>query len=700
MMATHPRPDSYHDRERMANSMRHNNTNNTTNNNNGAMRSDIVLAELGAVDLLRQDSRPSFIVDLLIDDENFELPIVFTNDAFKTYTGFKDTASWLLGNSSQRREAFVRWIYTRPNFAANQYWFQQQRWSKVLLGNRWCVVSGHEMAFSKSAAKDHHILDFESSQSRYSSQCGNGDGNMTFRSSRDCAIIKSPGSHSPAVAARAYFRPPSLSFETPFAKFFSSKDWSSTAVESISEQLLDMTSLISSFTQLSPIAMFVMDAKDGSLVFANDAWTRITGGTLEDCTDLGWLNCLIDEDRPFVAKQWYTLVNERRPVHFQGRLKTLWKPPVPDPALFGENEVYYTWGECSAVPRFNEKGELEHVVGCLSDVTHLKWAARMQEKRANQAMEEARKREEFMNATSHELMNPLSAVIHCADTMISSLDAINESLSATHDKVLHEGGSASHGEIKTILTRNIEMAKIILGCGEHQKRIMSDTRTMSKLDINMLSISPIRAEPMRVVDTAVAMLSGEISKSDINLQLEVDPSIKALGVNWLLFDPSRFLQLLLNLIMNANKFTTSSEARKVIVCLGATTGTPYHREIGREIQYIPLRTARNDPTSKSASGTGEVVYLHCSVTDTGRGLSERERRDLFKKLSQPSTSPHTQFGDPGLGLFICRELAELHGGAIGIGYADPQGIGSSFAFYIKTRRSKIHTVESLLQTHV
>ncbi|RAL66669.1 hypothetical protein DID88_006353 [Monilinia fructigena] len=378
---------------------------------------------------------------------------------------------------------------------------------------------------------------------------------------------------------------------------------------------------------------------------------------MEGCKDLKWLDCLIDEDRPFVAKQWSILVDERHPVHFQGRLKTLWKPPVPDPALFGENEVYYTWGECSAVPRFNEKGQLEHVVGCLSDVTHLKWAARMQEKRANQAMEEARKREEFMNMTSHELMNPLSAVIQCADIMISSLDAINESLSAAHHKVFHDDGSTGYAEIKTILTRNIEMAKIILGCGEHQKRIMNDARTMSKLDINMLEISPIRAEPIRVVETAVAMLSGEISKSDINLQLELDPSIQALGVDWLLFDPSRFLQLLLNLIMNANKFTTSSEVRKVTVCLGATTGTPYHREIGREIQYIPLRTARNDPTSKSASGTG-------------------------------------------LGFFICRELAELQGGAIGIGYADSQGIGSSFAFYIKTRRSKLHTVESLLQTPV
>ncbi|KAK6596587.1 hsp90-like protein [Botrytis cinerea] len=434
--------------------------------------------------------------------------------------------------------------------------------------------------------------------------------------------MRSPGSHNSAVAAHAYFTP-SLSFETPFAKFFCSKDWSSTAVEAISEQLLDMTSLISNFSQLSPIAMFIMDAKDGSLLFANEAWTRITGGTIDEHSNLRWLDCLIDEDREFVAEQW---------------CKTLWRPKVPDPSLFGENEVYYTWGECSAVPRLNANGEVEHVVGCLSDVTHIKWATQMQERRLSDAVKEKKEREEFMNMTSHELMNPLSAAVQAAHTMISSLDEINKALSHTHDN----------------------------------QKLVEDARMMSKLDINLFLISPTRTEPIRVVDTAMSMLSGETSKLDISIRLEVDPSMEALSSQWLCFDPSRFLQLLLNLLTNANQYAKSSKTRNVVVRLGATTGSPYHKEMGREIQYIPLRTARSDPTLKDASGTGEIVYLHCSITDTGKGLSETERQTLFKKFSQTHLSTHTKYGDSSLGLFICRELAELQGGAIGIGYADSQ----------------------------
>lgn len=205
-------------------------------------------------------------------NKSSELTTIFTNDAFETYARFRNVAARLLENSGQLGEAFVKWICTLPSLAANQYWFHQQRWSKVLLGNRLCVVSGHDMAFSKSAAEDAPPIYSELAQAASFSQREKGDKNPRFHYLRDSRIIRSPGSYNTAAAAWAYFAPSPLSFETPFASFFSSRDWSSTAVESISEQLVEMTSLMSSFTQLSPVAMFVIDAKDGSLIFANEAW--------------------------------------------------------------------------------------------------------------------------------------------------------------------------------------------------------------------------------------------------------------------------------------------------------------------------------------------------------------------------------------------------------------------------------------------
>jgi hypothetical protein len=85
-------------------------------------------------------------------------------------------------------------------------------------------------------------------------------------------------------------------------------------------------------------------------------------------------------------------------------------------------------------------------------------------------------------------------------------------------------------------------------------------------------------------------------------------------------------------------------------------------------------------------GDGEEIYLEFAVQDTGRGLSPEELKVLFQRFQQASPRTHVQYGGSGLGLFISRELTELQGGEIGV--SSESGKGSTFAFYIKCRRSK------------
>src|SRR5205814_2140177 len=82
---------------------------------------------------------------------------------------------------------------------------------------------------------------------------------------------------------------------------------------------------------------------------------------------------------------------------------------------------------------------------------------------------------------------------------------------------------------------------------------------------------------------------------------------------------------------------------------------------------------------------GEEVYVQFAVQDTGRGLTVDEKKLLFIRFSQASPRTHVQYGGSGLGLFISRELTELQGGEIGV--SSEAGRGSTFAFYIKARRS-------------
>jgi CheY-like chemotaxis protein len=81
------------------------------------------------------------------------------------------------------------------------------------------------------------------------------------------------------------------------------------------------------------------------------------------------------------------------------------------------------------------------------------------------------------------------------------------------------------------------------------------------------------------------------------------------------------------------------------------------------------------------------VYIIFSVQDTGRGLSDADQKLLFTRFSQASPRTHIDYGGSGLGLFISKRLTQMHGGAIG--FSSKAGLGSTFSFYVKSRRSDV-----------
>ena len=100
-----------------------------------------------------------------------------------------------------------------------------------------------------------------------------------------------------------------------------------------------------------------------------------------------------------------------------------------------------------------------------------------------------------------------------------------------------------------------------------------------------------------------------------------------------------------------------------------------------KLLYLPSGRIYADPTADLSSSNNRVVHVCYSVEDTGPGLSSQEMNVLFERFKQVSPKTHTQYGGSGLGLFISRELAERHGGEIGL--ASVVGQGSTFAFYVK-----------------
>lgn len=343
---------------------------------------------------------------------------------------------------------------------------------------------------------------------------------------------------------------------------------------------------------------------------------------------------------------WSNLVHHTSPVNAEFRFKAQREVQ--------KGHTTDTWVLASAYPEKDSNGQLKVIFGSVTNITQQKWAEHLEKRKMEEALEMKRQQENFIDITSHEMRNPLSAILQCADEISTTLTGYRSS------------ETTATTSLDNLFDSNIDAAQTIALCAQHQKRIVDDILTLSKLDSALLLVTPCDVMPVSVVQRALKMFDGEVQTARIKLDFRIDNSLRRLDVQWVKIDPSRLLQVLINLTTNAIKFTTTQAKRIITVTLGASLQRPSQVPAFDRVSYIPSRAKRKDLTDSADWGTGEKVYLYFAVQDTGRGLSEDETKLLFHRFSQASPRTHVQYGGSGLGLFISRELVELQGGQIGV----------------------------------
>jgi PAS domain S-box-containing protein len=424
--------------------------------------------------------------------------------------------------------------------------------------------------------------------------------------------------------------------------------------------------------EFAPVGMFIADSY-GKITYSNDTWWGITRHPRQGHSQNTWMDSIKEEDQNAVKLVWSKLVTDKVPVTHEFRVKAPWQDK--------NGSRGDSWVLMSAYPEKNADGGLKSVFGSLTDISQQKWAEDFQKRRMEEAIELKRQQENFIDITSHEMRNPLSAILQCADEITMTLSeyrARDEGLLQT---------------VKDVFDSSIDAAQTIALCAQHQKRIVDDVLTLSKLDSALLLVTPVDVQPVAVVQRALRMFEGELETNDINLEFQIEQSYRDLGIDWVKLDPSRLLQVLINLTTNAIKFTHEQIKRTIVVSIGASenrpslpsNGSTSKKVVHPDVSYFPTRSKRKDMTAGEDWGTGKGIYLYFAVRDTGRGLDDNEKKLLFLRFSQASPRTHVQYGGSGLGLFISRELTELQGGEIGV--ASERGVGSTFAFYIKAKQS-------------
>ena len=441
---------------------------------------------------------------------------------------------------------------------------------------------------------------------------------------------------------------------------------------------------------------------DGRLLSANNSFWELSGLVKVDLSKVSvepWQVCVVEEDLPELQESLEKLKAWGRPTSAEVRLKTTWTAKDSSGnTIRSARTVLATF-----MPIKSSDGVLQSFTGCISDVSLQRWQLEQERRRKEEAIESKRQQENFIDMTSHEMRNPLSAIIHCTDAIIASLsriedlDEVTRPMTPTNPNITtqltqegseqqtsqdteqgNEGSSKREG--KKLLRDAIDHAETIETCAQHQKRIVDDILTMSKLDSKLLAVTPCTVNPINIVTDALKMFEVEARRVDIALTSVIHESYKAVQHEFLDLDPSRVKQVLINLLTNALKFTKTGKRREVTINVKGSLEPPSREMTSAE--FIPrFKSPADEYEQPALRDRKNPIYILFEVTDTGQGLSEEEKGTLFNKFVQASAKTHVKYGGSGLGLFISRRLTELQNGAIGV--SSQQGVGSTFAFYIE-----------------
>lgn len=185
-----------------------------------------------------------------------------------------------------------------------------------------------------------------------------------------------------------------------------------------------------------------------------------------------------------------------------------------------------------------------------------------------------------------------------------------------------------------------EWIEIIRKSGENLLDIINDILDFSKIEAGKLLLEPLNFDLQSAVADVTDILILRAQEKGIELIARFEPG----SPRFVIGDPGRFKQVMLNLIGNALKFT----------------------EKGHVLIHV------------SGKRVGSNIELNVSIEDTGIGIPADKLEHIFEKFSQAEESTTRKFGGTGLGLAICKKLVEMMNGKISAGSV--AGAGSTFCF--------------------
>jgi PAS domain S-box-containing protein len=270
--------------------------------------------------------------------------------------------------------------------------------------------------------------------------------------------------------------------------------------------------------------------------------------------------------------------------------------------------------QVSSAPVRGPDGKIRGAVSVVRDITEQRRVDAELRKRVEQLKHADKHKDEFIAMLAHELRNPLVPIRTAVELLKKASD--QPSVIAS---------------IRPMMERQVT----------HMVRLIDDLLDVSRITSGKIDLKTEAVPLATLVGGAVDANRDAIDAAGVTISLLLDEPNVVLNV-----DPTRFSQILSNIIQNAAKFTPAG---------------------GR----ITVRSALE------ASHSSNPAMLVIRITDTGIGITESMLPRIFELFAQAGAVGHGQQSGLGIGLALARRLAELHGGTLEA-HSDGPDRGSEF----------------------
>jgi len=317
-----------------------------------------------------------------------------------------------------------------------------------------------------------------------------------------------------------------------------------------------------------------------------------------------WTNALHPDDRHTTETLLHFAIAEMKPFDAEFRV------------VHADQSIHFIRSYGIVVS--GDHGDAERMIGVNFDISDRKQVEEQLLRTNQELIHATRLKDEFLANMSHELRTPLTAVLGMSEVLHKQL------LGSVNERQQKALGAISKG-------------------GKHLLELINDILDLSKISSGKVDLALDSVSVQNVCDSSLVYVKQQAFIKNIEIYSNITPIVSNICV-----DERRIRQVLINLLINAVKFTPSKGQVSLLVSVGCG-------EIWEGEAKVPNQFKEQN-----------LPMILFQVKDTGIGIAPKDIRRLFQPFVQLDSGLNRQYEGTGLGLVLVKQIAELHYGQVAV----------------------------------